>query len=353
MKLPTASLLNPKITHFGIDLSDISIKIAFLDRTKKGFALSSFGRKEIEKGLIEEGEIKNKEKLVETIKEVVKEIQGEPLRTRYCSASLPETESFVEIIRLPLMEKKEISEAIKWEIEAHIPLPQEEIYYDWQIISRESDHLDVIVGALPKKTVDPYLDALTEAGLKPSSFEIESIATARALIKKEEKGAFLIVDIGAKKTSLAIASGKSVYFTTSISFSNSSFVSALADSLNVSLEEAKKIKMEKGLDGLDPQSRIFQTAQLHFAEFVSKIKECLGYYDDRCQVSRKEKIEKIIICGGGANLSGLALFLSRELELAAEIGNPLANARLIPESMKIPEEQLTSYATALGLALEQ
>ena len=59
-----------------------------------------------------------------------------------------------------------------------------------------------------------------------------------------------------------------------------------------------------------------------------------------------------MICGGGANLSGLALFLSRELEMPAEIGNPLANVELINSVIKIPEEELSSYATALGLALE-
>ncbi|KKS65472.1 MAG: type IV pilus assembly protein PilM, type IV pilus assembly protein PilM [Parcubacteria group bacterium GW2011_GWC1_43_12] len=352
MKFSTISFLNPKITQFGIDLSDISIKIAQLKKTKKGYALSSFGRKEIAKGLIEEGEIKNEEKLVETIKEAVKEVKGETIKTPYCAASLPETESFVEVIRMPAMEKKEMAEAIKWEIEAHIPLSQEEIYYDWQIIGREPDHFDVIVGALPKKTVDPYLDVLIKAGLKPMAFEIESIATARTLIKKGESGAFLVIDIGAKKTSLAIASNKSIFFTTSISFSNISFTAALADSLNISFEEAKKIKMEKGLDDLDPKSRIFQTARLHFAELIAKIKECLDYYTDRCSASRKEKIDKIMICGGGANLSGLALFLSRELEMPAEIGNPLANVELINSVIKIPEEELSSYATALGLALE-
>jgi len=75
MKFSSISFLNPKITQFGIDLSDISIKIAQLKKTKKGYALSSFGRKEIAKGLIEEGEIKNEEKLVQLQRQVSKEKQ--------------------------------------------------------------------------------------------------------------------------------------------------------------------------------------------------------------------------------------------------------------------------------------
>jgi len=246
------NFLNPKIQGFGIDLSDLSIKIVNLKKKGNDLELVSFGRQEIPVGLIENGGIKKEGELIEIIKKSVKEVKGETLKTKYCVVSLPETESFVRLVSLPLMKKEEVAEAIKWEIEANIPLGLPEIYYDWRVVdlaAGHQDHLDVLIGVLPKKTVDPYLNVLKKANLKPLAFEIESLAIARALVPNGccEK-TLLLIDIGAKKTSLVIFSGQTVYFTASLPISNSSIIATLSEKIKIDVAKAKQIKIEQGLD---------------------------------------------------------------------------------------------------------
>ena len=345
---------------FGIDLSDLSIKIVNLKKKGDDFELASFGRQEITAGLIENGEIKKESELIEIIKKSVKEVSGETLKTKYCVVSLPETESFVRLVNLPLMKKEEVAEAIKWEIEANIPLSLQEIYYDWHMldpVAARQEHLDVLIGVLPKKTVDPYLSVLKKADLKPLAFEIESLAIARSLVPNGccEK-TLILIDLGAKKTSLVIFSGQTVYFTASLPISNSSIIATLSEKIKIDVAKAKQIKIEQGLDYKNPEGLVMQALSPPLNEMTDKIKDYINYYQEHLPVSPETKsntVNEIILCGGGANFSGLPEFITAKLNIAVAIGNPWVNVfkdapRNIPG---LPIDEALSFTTAIGLAI--
>jgi type IV pilus assembly protein PilM len=101
---------------------------------------------------------------------------------------LPEEKAFLQVIQLPKLEEKDLKAAVQFEAENYIPLPVEEVYLDYQVVPpvyNHLDHLDVLIAALPKRIIDPYLDSLKGAGLVPKVLEIESQAIVRALIKNE------------------------------------------------------------------------------------------------------------------------------------------------------------------------
>jgi len=354
------NFLNQKILGFGIDLSDLSIKIIDLKKRGGNFELASFGRQEIPTGLIEGGEIKKELELIEVIKKSIKEVKGESLKTDYCVVSLPETESFVRLVHLPLMTKEEVAEAIKWEVEANIPLSLPEIYYDWHIIETakgHSDHLDILIGVLPKKTVDPYLSVLKKAGLKPFIFEIESLAIARALVPGGRgQKPLIIIDLGAKRTSLVIFSGQTVYFTASLPISNTSIVATLSEKLGVDATKAKQIKIEQGLDYKNPTGPIMQALAPSLNEMAAKIKDYIDYYQEHLPAAPEAQgntIGEIILCGGGANLAGLLEFLADKLNLTVSLGNPWINVfQGAPKNIPgLPLSEAPSYTTAIGLAI--
>lgn len=354
------NFLNSKIHGFGVDLSDLSVKIIDLKKNNGNFKLAGYGRQEIPLGLIENGEIKKEEELIEIIKKAVREIKGERLKTDYCIVSLPETESFVRLVHLPLMKYEEVAEAIKWEIEANIPLALPEIYYDWRIIegtASHADHLDVLIGVLPKKTVDPYLNVLKKASLKPFIFEIESLASARALVPGGCcQNPIMLIDFGAKKTGLTIFSGQTVYFTASLPVSNSSIIAALSENLKIDPAKAQQLKIEQGLDWQNPESLAMQALAPLLKEMLEKIKDYLNYYQEHLPIAPgalSNSADKIILCGGGANFKGLPEFLAAKLNLPVTVGNPWINvfngaAKNLPA---LPLNEAPSFATAIGLAL--
>ena len=359
---------------FGLDISDLSLKIIKLKKKRGISSLASFGEAEIKPGIIKGGEIKDEEKLAQIIREAIKKVRGEKLKTRYVVVSLPEEKAFLQVIQMPKVPEEDLRSAVIYEAENYIPTPIEEVYLDYQIVPPvydHLDHLDVLIAALPKKTVEPYLSALKLAGLQPKVLEIESLAIARALIKDGiTTQPILLIDLGATRTSFIIFSGKSLKFTTSIPVSSTNFSEIISKNLGVTLAEAERLKIKHGLEEKikikieyeetkieRERGKIFEALIPALIDLIQQIKRYLDYYQTHAfhehLPPNGKGVSKILLCGGGANLKGLTDFLSLQLKIPTELGNPWIN--ILPEPQKevreLPFEESLKYTTALGLAL--
>jgi len=355
--------LTLKPEAFGLDISDLSLKIIQLKKTRSFFDLTSFGEAEIKPGIIKGGEIKNEKALIQILKKALAEVKGEKLKTKYVVASLPEEKAFLQVIQMPKMKEEELKSAVIYEAENYIPLSIEEVYLDSQIVPpgyNHLDHFDVLITALPKRTVDPYLSSLKKAGLKPVAFEIESQAIDRALIKNEvTTSPLLLIDLGETRTGFIVFSGHSLRFTSSIPVSSQSFTEIISKALGVSLVEAEKLKIKHGLQSSKVKKgrEIFEALIPAFTDLIEQIKRYLIYYQTHTSNEHLppdgKGVKKIFLCGGGANLKGLTNFLSSQLKIPVEIGNPWINILADPSKgpAELPLESALGYTTALGLAL--
>ncbi len=352
--------LKPKT--FGLDISDLSLKIAKLEKTGEGLELVSFGESPIKFGLLKEGEIRKEKELAKTIKEALSQVTGEKIKERDVIASLPEEKAFLQVIQMPHIPKEDMASAVIYEAENYIPLPIEEVYLDSQIISpieNHLDHCDVLIAALPKKIVDPYISCLKLAGLRPRALEIESLSIARALIENETTDCpVLLIDLGATRTSFIIYSGRSVRFTASIPVSSHKFTEAISQTLKVDLEKAEQLKIEHGLKvGTAEGKEIFEALIPSITDLTEQIQKYLGFYQTHASHEhlplKNRGLNKILLCGGGSNLEGLSDFLSSELKMTVEFGNPWIN--ILPKNQKriskLPLAKSLSFTSALGLAL--
>lgn len=367
------NFLTLKQKAFGLDVSDLSLKIIKLKKRKGGISLASFGEEKIKPGIVKGGEIKDENKLAEIIKAALKKVKGEKLKTKYVIVSLPEEKAFLQVIQMPKIPKEDLKSAIIYEAENYIPVPIEEVYLDFQIVSPlhdRLDHIDILIAALPKKTVDPYLSCLKLAGLEPKSLEIESLAISRALVKNEVAPLpILLIDLGATRTGFIIFSGHALRFTSSIPVSSGGFSEMIAKNLEMSLAEAEKLKIRYGLkekiklkikDGTEmkkERNKIFEALIPPLVDLTQQIKKHLDYYQTHSGHEHlppgDRTVSKILLSGGGSNLKGLSELLSEELKLPVELANPWIN--ILPEDQKsvsgMSFGESLKYTTALGLAL--
>jgi type IV pilus assembly protein PilM len=353
------NFLNPKIEAFGMDISDRSVKIARLKNTRDGLVLASYGRCDIPSGIIDKGVIKKEDGLISIIKKSMKEIGGKKLDTNYAVCSLPEQEAFIRVIQLPNLKKEEIREAVRWELEANIPLKIEEVYFDYFIIDplvNKNKHTDILIGALPKKIVDDYARVLKSSGLKIKAMEIESIATSRALIKDSVVSRpAMIIDLGYQRTSFTIFAGEVPLLTSSSDISNGYFLDVLVKNLKLSRKEAKEMKFKYGLNSSKEGGVIMDALNLPLDQLVADIKKYIDFYYSHSAHKHGvgDNVREIILCGGGANFSGLSAFLNNAIGVPVRLGNPWINIFNEPKSEvpKIFFDESLGYATALGLAL--
>jgi len=349
-----------KKSWFGLDISDLSLKAVELEKDKNSVKLKYALSSSIPGSFVKKGEIKNERGLAEAIKDLVSKAQGGRIKNPYVACSLPEEKSFIDVIKLPALTEKEAKEAVKYEIENYIPLSLEEVYFDAQVIKQISNHkkvTEVLVVAAPKNLVNSYLKTLKMASLKPMVFEIECQSIARAVVKKEtSQKNLLIIDFGKTRTTFVIFSGKSIRFTSTIPVSSKKLTREIAKKLSIGMKKAEELKRNYGIE---EKKELFETMLPTLNELVEQIRVHLEYW--RSSEKRKESgyqgktLGKILLCGGGANLRGLAGFLIAQLNIPVEFADPWIN--ILPLSLRtesslpLTAEESLSYTTALGLAL--
>jgi len=349
------NVFSPHIDAFALDISDLSLKVVQLGLAKKHLSRFSYGQAVIPEGLIEQGEVQKEADLAALIKKTVASVEGGKIQARYAAISLPEEKSFVDILRLPKLKKEEINQAVLFEAANYIPTPLDEIYFDFEIVNAQcpvSSCTEVLIAATPKKIIDGYARALRAAGLKPFLMEVESLSLARALVKKGvNHRPLLIIDFGQSRTSFAIFAGSSLRFTSTIPISSRELSNLLISQLKIDAKKAEEIKQTEGLWG---DRETLDAIIPALTDLTEQIQKHLDYYHSHAPAGQvSHHVEKILLCGGGASLKGLANFLADSLKLKVELGNPWVN--VFPPSCKeilpITLEQSTGYTAALGLAL--
>jgi Tfp pilus assembly PilM family ATPase len=222
------ALLNPFSNAFGLDLGDRAFRLVQFKKNRHHsppYTLTAWGEIPVPEGLMDHGEIKDMDKVVSLVSQLVRQAEGS-LSGRAVVACLPETKTFIKILETTSEKTTQsLHNAVLKEIEQDIPLPPNDLYYDWQLLdeknpttpdqkiaedtaapspistdesapepspttkqvaaTQQSAH--ILMGAAPKNLVDSYTLMLERAGLAPIGLDIEATSIARAVIGDAEK----------------------------------------------------------------------------------------------------------------------------------------------------------------------
>ncbi len=353
MSFLTKKIINFEDAFFALDLSDLSVKVIQLEKDGKIDKIRSYASLDIPKGVIEDGVIVDKDKTVEIIKAAIKKAGPKKIKTKKVICSIPESKAFLRIINIPKMEEKEAQEAVKWEIEASIPLSVDQVYFDWQFLDIVDGKQNVLTVAVAKEIIDSLVEVMREAGLDIYGLEVESVASVRSLVPQNaSKGEiYLVVDLGADRTSFFIAEGNVPYFTSSIPFSSESLSDAISKSLGVSGDKAEQMKIIQGIEYSLESTSLFEIAKPLLENLSSEIEKSMDFYHEISKGSGE--VKKIVICGGGASLKGIVPYLTTKLSKEVTVGDPWVNLNLGNKLPIINRETSMRYSTAVGLALKK
>lgn len=348
--------LNKKLIDFsdkavGLNVSYSTIKAVY---TESGL-IKGYSSVDLPLDIFSDGEIVNRDELIRRVEKTIDGIKPKKPKSNKVRISLPESKSFLRIISMPNIDPEEMKEAIKWEIEANIPLPLDQVYYDWQTVEgvfrEEEGKTNVLVLAAARKVVDGLLEVFDEAGLDVVGIESESTAMARSLLsqKKNQKTA-LIIDLGRTKSNFIFTVKGIPCFTSSVPISEQSIINEIAKSFNISVEKAMKIEKENGIGHFFEDDPLFSSIESVLSGLVDEIKKSIDFYLEGLKYS--DSIDKIVICGKLSGAEGMIPYLSKELKSNVEEGN--IRTGLNPDKKILPiieREDAIGYATAIGLSL--
>lgn len=365
-KLKLSSSIKLFSPPFGLDISDLSIKLVSLNKKgslnfaskNKSLTLTAYNQIEVPSGYFYEGKIIETEKIIKLIKKLIKEASNSQKLSNYVISVLPETKAFIKLIEIPNVPQEKISEQVDKEIQNHFPFALNEVYLDWQRLTESgetSEKIKVLVSIATRDIVNQYTNLLIAAGLKPFALEIESSAICRCLLPEEakpslenkSKSATAIIDIGATRTSLIVYDADIIQFTTSVPFAGQRITEKIAKTLEINLKQAEKAKIKCGLDESKCQGILKKILYEDIQEMIAKIKNSLLFYQNH--FPENNPIKKILTCGGGAGFKGINPILENELGIDVKTADPLINIE--NKKVKIQKEQALIYTTAIGLAL--
>ncbi len=339
---------------FGLDLSDLSLKAVFLDQEGNTDRIVGYGSVNLPMESVSDGKIFKSEAVVSGIKSLLKTAGPGRIRSRRVFCSLPETKAFLRIISLPSMGADEADEAVKWGIEANIPLGLDQVYYDYQILERnisgEAGKMSVLVVAVARSMVDQFVSVLEAAELEVVGFETESVAQARSLLAEGENDrTTMVVDIGDRRTSFLIALGNIPVFTSSIPISSQMITDSIAKGMGVPFEEAEQIKLSQGIGSQAKGDPIFRMVEPVLSNLATEMERSVDFYLNSLRYS--SSVDRIVLCGGGSNMRGILPYIATRTKKPVELGNPWTNVRMGNALPTISKTQSLQYSTAIGLAL--
>lgn len=273
--------------------------------------------------------------------------------TRNVVSALPESQVFTRVIAMPRMSQKELASAMKWEAEQYVPIPLEEVSFDYHIIDKGGgDKMDVLLVAAPLTLTKKYLKMINDAHLRVVGLETESIATARSLVGLDSVSPpTMVVSIGATTTDISIISRGNIRFTRSISGGGEALVRAVAQHLNFETDRAEEYLRSYGLEESALEGKVVQAIKPIFDVLVSEVKRSIAYYISH---RKEDSIERLILSGEFAVVPGVLVSMASAVDLEVQLADPWETIS-IPSKFKREElEDIgPEFAVVVGLALKE
>ena len=339
-----------KFNACGIDISDKSIKYASLAKKGCQLVLDKYGEHSLPDGVINGGVIFGQDVLIGVLKKIKDEVNLD-----YVAVSLPEEKSYIVEMLMPKnISWQEYREAVELHLEERVPIEISKASFDYEEggISKIAG-FNLITSVVETELANQYYRSLTDAGLLPLVFELESQALARAIIKRGSRDISMIVDIGREQSNFSITVGEVVHLASSVNIGGNTLAKAIQDDLQVSLEEARKLKEEIGLlrkdKGQNPFGSIVRVATVLRDEIFQRLS---FWNNSSLGVAKRDPITRVLLCGGNASIPGLAEYLTSDIGLFVDSANPWINILSFDDQIPtMTKRESLKYCTALGLAL--
>lgn len=330
----------------GLDISQTSLKLMAVNPRK--WTVIGYGSIDMDPSKLQQTLDADGSYLASQLTKLLESKLVGQLPSNHVVMSIPASRTYSRSIMLPADVKGDLLDAVRLEAEQSIPVPVDQLYIDYEITSRNDEEIAAFTCAAPRKIVDTCIAAVEKAGLRTIVVEPSMNAVAR-LLKASEQGDLptIIVDIGAANTDVAVLDS-TIKVTGGVAIGGNTLTVDISNALKISLEQAHQLKVLNGLNSSPQQRKLTKAVNPSLQKVVSEIKKIMRYYEER--VPGAQKLEQILIIGGGSGMPGIGDFFTENLMLASRVASPwqLLNFAKLPQ----PGRQFKpKYISVAGLAL--
>ncbi len=248
---------------------------------------------------------------------------------------------------------------VRYEIEQNVPFPIDEMVCDRQVLGdTPSGDKSVMIVAAKTDQIEAITSAVQSVGFSPELVDVSPIALTNAVryATGDDGTCSVILDIGAKTTSLVIVEGDTIY-NRSIPVAGNAITKEIAAALGCTTEEAEQIKVESAYvsmggvteDEDELADRVSKVCRAVLTRLHAEISRSINFYRSQQGGSAPSKL---YLTGGTALLPQLDVFFAESLQTEVEFFNPF---EVIGVGPKVDAAALESdgalVAATAGLAL--
>ena len=334
----------------GFDISDDAVRFMELVPRGNHFEVARYATRNFPLGVINEGHIRDKKKLQETIASLAKDFG-----LTFANVALPEEQAYLVNMKVPKVAPNALRGAIELHLEENVPISGAEAIFDFIVIGdpdRARDHIDVVVSVLPRLAVEEYLSIFHDTGIEPRAFEFESQAMARSIIPQGENGTVMVADVGKMVTEIFVVAHGVVQFSASLDVGGHFLTQSISRGMKVTYEEAEDLKIKHGILQNEQSKQVYESMEPVVQDLRMRFMRHYSYWQTHHGEKVGGNIERVYLTGGGANLKGLPEYIASQLDVPVEIANPWVNVASFDHYVPpLTQQESLGYAAAIGLAL--
>ncbi|QIZ78504.1 pilus assembly protein PilM [Ferrimonas lipolytica] len=336
----------------GVDIGTQEVKAVLLAETAEGYELEGVARVPLPKGAVVDREIRDAGAVAAAMRQVRNEM---PKSAKYGAASVSGSTVMTKVIFMDAnLSDEELEAQIVIEADSLIPYPLDDVNIDFESLrtNEETNKVEILLAACRADNVDSRVDALDAAGLESRVIDVEGYALGRSfkLIADQLPTAGIgqvvgVVDLGASITTFAVVADGETVFTREQAFGGEQFTQSILAYYGMSYEEAERAKVSGEL----PRNYIFEVLAPFQTQLLQQIRRTMQI----CANSTSyENMDSLILCGGSAQIEGLASMLSTELGIPVHIADPfIGRLRANEQIQQRVGGEISRYMVACGLAL--
>lgn len=262
--------------------------------------------------------------------------------------SLPEAVVSTKIINLPWLSDAELASAIGWQAEQHIPIPPEELSLEYQVLYRpergdKNGQMRVLLIGVRKSVIDRYVTVFNGLGIEPSLLETQTLSVLRSLQFMPDDPTTLVVHMGSASMNLAVMYKGELMFVYTHLNGGQLLTRALEQGVGLDVTQAEQYKRTYGLDETQFQGKVREALLPAVRLLVAEMQKAVRFFTTQ---HASEKIQRVLLSGGSAQLPGLVELITTELGAEVLVAVPFAAAK-----GQIPEANHPAYTVCMGLLL--
>ncbi|NIW24273.1 MAG: type IV pilus assembly protein PilM [Gammaproteobacteria bacterium] len=338
----------------GLDITTSSVKLIELTESGRNYRVESYSAEPTPPNAINEKAIVDADAVGEAIRRAIKRSGS---KAKEVAIAISGDAAITKVIQMPAnLTDNELEGQVELQADQYIPFPMEEVSFDFEVIGpseRDPDMVDVLLVATRTENVEQRQVAVEAAGVSARVVDVEAFAVENAcqllshqMVDGGIDKLIAIVDFGASTTTFSVLQDLKVVYTRDFAFGGQQLTEEIMRTYGLSLEDAGRAKKEGGL----PSNYQPEVLDAFIDDMSQQVNRSLQFF--LASGSGREQPDQILVCGGCANIAGVAEVIGSRVGIPTEVGDPLGQMKISGRAKaQGVRSDATALLTACGLAL--